>query len=72
MKIFNTECVYFVQKPWRLVQHIFLLYVEDCVAAPRSISMFLKERVTASERYQSATAFERKCVGDIFCVCGCF
>ena len=54
------------------MQHIVLLYVEDCVAAPRSISMFLKERATSSEKYQSATAFERKCVGDIFCVCGCF
>ena len=54
------------------MQHIVLLYVEDCVAAPRSISMFLKERAAASERYQSVTAFERKCVADIFSVCGCF
>ena len=28
--------------------------------------MFLKERVTASERYQWTTAFERKCAADIF------
>ena len=31
-------------------EHIF--YVEDCVAAPRCISMFLKERVATSEKYQ--------------------
>ena len=36
------------------------------MAAPRCISMFLKERAAASERYQCATAFERKCADDIF------
>ena len=36
------------------------------MAALRCISMFLKERATASERYQWTTAFERKCEADIF------
>ena len=42
------------------------------MAAPRCISMFLKERAAASKRYQCATASERKCAADIFFVCGCF
>ena len=28
--------------------------------------MFIKERLAASERYQCATASERKCAADIF------
>ena len=36
------------------------------MAAPRCISMFLKERAAASKRYQCATASERKCAADIF------
>ena len=31
--------------------------------------MFFKERAAAYERYQCATAFERKCVAGILCVC---
>ena len=42
------------------VQHIVLLYVEDCVVASRNISMFFKECAPASERYQWTTASERK------------
>ena len=38
------------------------------MAAPRCISMFLKDRMAASERYQCATASERKCAADIFYV----
>ena len=34
------------------MQYIVLLHVEDCVAASINISMFFKERVAASERYQ--------------------
>ena len=43
-----------------------------CVAASGNISMFFKERSAASERYQCATACERKCGADILRVCGCF
>ena len=32
------------------VQHTVLLYVEDCVAASRNISMFFYERAAASEK----------------------
>ena len=42
------------------------------MAAPTCISMFFKECAAASERYQRAGASERKCAGDILCVCGCF
>ena len=43
-----------------------------CVAASVNISMFFKEPVAASERYQCATASERNCAADIFfCVCVC-
>ena len=45
-------------------EHIFCF--SKCVAAPRCISMFLKEPATASQRYQYATAFKRKCAADIF------
>ena len=38
------------------------------MAASVKISMFFKERVAASERYQCATASERKCAADVFCV----
>ena len=31
------------------MQHIVLLYVEDCVAASTNISMFFKERAAASK-----------------------
>ena len=51
-------------------EHIFCF--SKCVAAPRCISMFFKERAAASERYQWTTAFERKCAADICFVCGCF
>ena len=34
--------------------------------------MFFKERAAAYERYQCATAFERKYVAGILCVCSCF
>ena len=37
-----------------------LLYFRKCVAAPRYISIFLKERVTASERYQCAEIVKEK------------
>ena len=36
------------------------------MAVPRCISIFRKERATASERYQWTTASERKCAADIF------
>ena len=49
----------------QLLLNIFFL----CVAAPRCISMFIKERLAASERYQCATASERKCAAGIFFVC---
>ena len=42
------------------------LCFSKCVAAPRCISMFRKERATASERYQWTAASERKCAADIF------
>ena len=32
------------------VQHIVLLYVEDCVAASRNILMFFNERAAAFEK----------------------
>ena len=32
------------------VQHIVLLYVEECVGASRNISMFFNERTSASEK----------------------
>ena len=32
------------------VQHMVLLYVEDCVAASRNISVFFNERAAASEK----------------------
>ena len=41
------------------MQHIVLLYVEDCVAASRNISMFFKERAAAFEKTLT-TASERK------------
>ena len=61
MCIFCAETEKFVQ----LLLNIFFL----CVAATRCISMFIKERLAASERYQCATASERKCAADIFFVC---
>ena len=41
------------------------------MADPRCISMFSKERVAASERYQWRNASERKCAADISFLCGC-
>ena len=41
------------------VQHIVLLYVEDCVAASRNILMFFNERAAAFEKIWT-TASERK------------
>ena len=41
------------------MQHIVLLYVEDCVAASRNISMFFKKRAAAFEKILTA-ASERK------------
>ena len=41
------------------VLHIVLLYVEDCVAASRNISMFFKERAAAFENILT-TASQRK------------
>ena len=48
---------------------IYFLLSKECAAAPRCISMFLKELATASETYQWTTAFERKCAADIFFMC---
>ena len=41
------------------MQHLVLLYVEDCMAASRNVLTFLNERVAASEKIL-ATASERK------------
>ena len=49
----------------QLLLNIFLCF-SKCVAAPRFISMFVKERTAASKRYQCVTASETKCAADIF------
>ena len=74
MKIF-TQSVYILCRNREKIcaaasEHIFLCF-SKCVAAPRCISMFLKERVAASGKILT-TASERKCAADIFFVCGCF
>ena len=60
MKIF-TQSVYILCRNREVLCSSFWTYFlcfSKCVSAPRCISMFLKERATASERYQS--------------MCGCF
>ena len=44
-------CAETVKENVQLLLNIFF-YVVDCAAASRNISMFLKERAAASERYQ--------------------
>ena len=44
-------CAETVKENVKLLLNIFF-YAEDCVAASRNISMFLKEWATASEGYQ--------------------
>ena len=43
------------------MQHIVLLYVEDCVAASRNISMFFKERAAASKKILMTASEKKKC-----------
>ena len=43
------------------VQHIVLLYVEDCMAASRNILMFLNERAAASEKILTTASERKKC-----------
>ena len=50
------------------VQLIFF-NIEDCMAASINISMFLKERAAASQRYHWTTASEGKCAAYSFTIC---
>ena len=62
MKIF-TQSVLFCAETVKILCSCFwiqLLLFKECVAAARRLSMFLKERAAASERYWCATTSGRK------------
>ena len=40
---------------------VFLLYVEDCVAVSRNISMFFNERAAVSWKYLTTASERKKC-----------
>ena len=54
----------------QLLLNIFF-YVEDCMAAPENISMFLNECAAASESINERLILKQN-VQVVFFLCGCF
>ena len=68
-KIFNTKCVYFVQKPWNKRCSCFWTYFwcfSKCVAAPSCISIFFKRTCGCSWKISMNDFWKKMCIWSFF------